>query len=214
MIRDDQIEPERAGCAARLDASDAAVDRDDQMHPLGCEAIERRRLQSIAIPQTLGDEMDDVSAKQFERASQNNRGGDAVDVVIAVNGDALAFGDRGKDAIDRDVPCRSARTDRANRPAKGSGTGGPPRVLRARGSTAIAPWSMRSELLCQDVRPPVVAGMGLPDTVCFQASRCSLWFVFRFGSGPQFGVRISAVSVRCFTLSLATPNHADAAPRT
>jgi predicted transcriptional regulator len=35
-------------------------------------------------------------------ASQNNRGCDAVYVVIAVDGDALAFGDRAEDAIHRD----------------------------------------------------------------------------------------------------------------
>jgi hypothetical protein len=60
MIRDDQIEPERARVCSGLYSSNAAVDRDDKMHPLGREAIERRRLQSITIPQTLGDEMDDV----------------------------------------------------------------------------------------------------------------------------------------------------------
>ena len=106
VIRDDQIEPERARVCSGFHSSNAAVDRDDEMHLLGREAIERRRLQSITIPQTLGDEMDDVGAKQFERASQNDRRCDAVHVVIAVDRDALAFGDRAEDAIHRDCHVR------------------------------------------------------------------------------------------------------------
>ena len=35
MVGDDQIEAERPGVSGRLDAADAAVDRDDQTHVLG-----------------------------------------------------------------------------------------------------------------------------------------------------------------------------------
>ena len=53
--------------ARGLDAADAAVDRDHQPHALGVQAIERGRLQAVAVAQPLGDEVRDVGAQQLER---------------------------------------------------------------------------------------------------------------------------------------------------
>ena len=45
----------------------------------------------------------DLAAEQFERAAQNHRRRDAVDVVIAVHGNTFALGDRAQQAIDGSV---------------------------------------------------------------------------------------------------------------
>ena len=82
--------PELARAPRGFGAADAAVDRDDQLHAFGVQAIERGRLQAVAVAQPLGDEVDDVAAEQLQRAPQDHGGGDAVDVVVAVHGDALA----------------------------------------------------------------------------------------------------------------------------
>jgi hypothetical protein len=54
------------------------------------EALHRRRLQPVAVAQPLGDEVRDVGPEQFQRAPQDDRRGDAVHVVVAVDRDALA----------------------------------------------------------------------------------------------------------------------------
>ena len=59
-------------------------------HAVGVQPLDRRRLQAVAVAQPLGDEVHDVAAEQLERAAQDDRGGHAVDVVVAVDRDALA----------------------------------------------------------------------------------------------------------------------------
>ena len=80
----------RARRAASV-AADAAVDRDDERHAVGVQPLDCGRLQAVAVAQPLGDEVDDVAAEHLERAAQDHGGRDAVDVVVAVNGDALAL---------------------------------------------------------------------------------------------------------------------------
>ena len=63
-------------------------------HAFGVQAIDRGGLQAVAVAQPLGDEVDDVAAEHLERAAQDDRRGDAVDVVVAVDGDALASRER------------------------------------------------------------------------------------------------------------------------
>ena len=100
MVRDDEIEAKLAAAACRLRTANAAVDRDDDMHALGVQAFERGRLESVAITQTLGNEMRHLAAEQLERAPQNHRGRDAVDVVVAVHGNAFAGIDRAQQTFD------------------------------------------------------------------------------------------------------------------
>ena len=89
VVGDDQIDAELARAARRLGAADAAVDRDDQRDAVGVQPLDRRRLQPVAVAQPLGDEVDDVGAEQLERAPQDDGRRDAVDVVVAVDGDPL-----------------------------------------------------------------------------------------------------------------------------
>ena len=63
MIGDDQIDAQLARAARRLGAADAAVDRDDQRHPVGVQPFDCRRLQSVAVLQPLRDEMHHIGAK-------------------------------------------------------------------------------------------------------------------------------------------------------
>ena len=103
VVGDDQIDAELARAPRRIGAADAAVDRDDQRHALGVQPIDRRRLQAVAVAQPLGDEVDDVAAEHLERAPQDHGRRDAVDVVVAVDGDALLARERLLEALDRAV---------------------------------------------------------------------------------------------------------------
>ena len=78
----------------RFGAADAAVDRDDERAPSACSRSIVGRLQAVAVAQPIGDEVHDVAAEQLERAPQDHRRGDAVDVVVAVDDDPLAARDR------------------------------------------------------------------------------------------------------------------------
>ena len=89
----------RAASAPRMPQSTETIERD----AVGVQPLDRRRLQAVAVLQPLGDEVDDVGAEQLERAPQDDRRRDAVDVVVAVDGDPLLPRDRRQDAIDRDA---------------------------------------------------------------------------------------------------------------
>ena len=103
MVRDDQIDAQFAGAPRRVSATDAAIDRNDQRHAFGMQSVDRCWLQPVAVLETLRDEVDHIGAEQFERAPQDDGGGDAVDVVVAVDRDPLAVGDRAHDPLDRDL---------------------------------------------------------------------------------------------------------------
>ena len=100
MVGDDQVDAEFVGPARRLGAADAAVHRDDHLHALGVQPLHGRRLQAVAVAQPLGIEVGDVAAEQFERPPQDDRRGHAVDVVVAVDGNAFAPFERGAEAVD------------------------------------------------------------------------------------------------------------------
>ena len=106
MVGDDQIDAELARAPRGLGAADAAVDRDDQRHALGMQPVDRRGLEAIAVLQPFGDEVDDVAAEQLERPAQDDGRGDAVDVVVAVDGDPLLAGQRLFEPRDRAVHVR------------------------------------------------------------------------------------------------------------
>ena len=100
MVGDDQVDAEFARTARRLAAADAAIDRHDDPHAVGVQALDGRRLQPVAVAQPLRDEMRDVAAEQFQRPAQDHRRGHAIDVVVAVDRDALLAFERGAQPID------------------------------------------------------------------------------------------------------------------
>ncbi len=103
MVRDDEIHPELTGPPSRLGAANAAVHRNHQRDALGVQAIDRGRLQAVAVAQPLRDEVHDVAADELQRAPEDDRRCDAVDVVIAVDRDPLLARHPRHDAIDGDA---------------------------------------------------------------------------------------------------------------
>ncbi len=101
MIGDDEVDVQVARALRGLGAADAAVDGDDQAHALGVQAVDRRRLQAVAVANPLGDEVDHVPAEHLERAPEDDGRGDPVDVVVAVNRDPLFSCDCLFDPFDR-----------------------------------------------------------------------------------------------------------------
>jgi hypothetical protein len=101
MVGDDQVDAELARPHCRLDAADPAVDRDDQLDAVRMQPFDGRRLEPVAVAQSLRDEMGDVGAEQFQRPPQDHGGGDAVDVVVAVDRDAILSLNRREHTLDR-----------------------------------------------------------------------------------------------------------------
>ncbi len=101
MVGDDQIDAQLTSPDGRLHPANPAVHRDAQLHAVLVQPIDRGWLQAIAVAQAVGNEVTNVSAEQLECAAKNDCGGDAVDVVVAVDGDALVIRQRLADARDR-----------------------------------------------------------------------------------------------------------------
>ena len=92
--------PEIARALRRFDAADPAIHRHHHARAVGVQTLDRRGLQAVAILQPVGDEVHDVAAQQLEAAAEDDRRRDAVDVVVPVDGNALAAADRGQQPID------------------------------------------------------------------------------------------------------------------
>ena len=100
MVRDDQIDAELARPPRRVGPASAAVHGNRQRDALGVQAVDGGRLQAVAVAQPFRDEVHDVGAQELQRAPKDDRRRDAVDVVVAVNGDPLLARHGGHDAID------------------------------------------------------------------------------------------------------------------
>ena len=103
MIGHEQIDAERLRPRRRRVTSDAAVDGDDDTPSLGMQAVDRLRLQTIAVGQALGDVMRDIGAQPFQCAPHHNGGADAIGVVVAVHRDWFVPVDGLLQPIDRTV---------------------------------------------------------------------------------------------------------------
>jgi hypothetical protein len=101
MVGDDQVQPQLARAPGGVGGADAAIDRHHHLHVFGGEPVERGRLQPVAVLQPIRNEVHDIGAEQLERAADDHRRRDAVDVVVAVDGDPFAPLDRGEQPIDR-----------------------------------------------------------------------------------------------------------------
>ena len=89
MVGDDEIDSEFARASGCLGGANSAVDRNDERHALGVQPLDRCRLQPVTVAQTLGNEVNDFAAEQLERPPQDDGRRDAVDVIVAMYGDAL-----------------------------------------------------------------------------------------------------------------------------
>ena len=74
-------------------------------------------VEAVSLDQPVRDVLDDLATGRPQEAGQERGGGDAVDVVVAVAGDALARPGGPAGCAPRPGPCPSWRRDRAGRPA-------------------------------------------------------------------------------------------------
>ena len=94
VVGDDQVDAEFPRAHGRFVAPDTTVHRHDDRGALGVQPIDGGGLQTVAVLQSVGDEVADVAAQHLHRATEDDRRGDAIDVVVAMHDDSLAGGKR------------------------------------------------------------------------------------------------------------------------
>ena len=100
MVGDDHIQPDGGSEVHLLVAGDAAVHGDHQRGALVPQALDGLLGQAIALLDPAGDMPQAADAAAFEIVHQQNRGSNAVHVVVAEHGDGLPLADRPLDAGD------------------------------------------------------------------------------------------------------------------
>ena len=92
VIGDDHVDAALDGTMHRLDAGDPAIDGDHELHvALGEHAIEHFHLEAVAIDEAMRHDESGIRAEGTEHRLQHHDRRHAVDVVIAVDHDALAI---------------------------------------------------------------------------------------------------------------------------
>ena len=94
VIGDDQRQAELASSFRFGDARDAAIDGDDHVAALRGDRPQCVVVEAVAFVDAIGDVVIRLRAEQLEAEQQNRRGGHAVGVVIAVDGDSPAGANR------------------------------------------------------------------------------------------------------------------------
>ena len=103
VIGDDELEPDLARVLRLMDRRHSAVDGHDRLDPLAAQRVERLAVQSVA----LCDPVRHIGAHRRVRRDrpqhvpEDRRRHDAVDVVVAVDRDALACAQRVADGLGR-----------------------------------------------------------------------------------------------------------------
>jgi hypothetical protein len=82
MVRDDGVDPEFARVGDRLHRGDAAVHGDDQRAATPMRLVDGALGEPVAVVDAVRDVVLDPCTQLFERAGEQERRGDAVDVVI------------------------------------------------------------------------------------------------------------------------------------
>ena len=102
VVGDDDVDAAIDRQTHRLDRGDAAIDGDHELYvAIGEHALEHFDLQTVAIDEAMRDDEVDVRAERAEDGLQQHDGGDAVDVVVAVDQDRLAIAHRALNALAR-----------------------------------------------------------------------------------------------------------------
>ncbi len=110
VVGDDEVDAKLARAIRGLGRPDATIDRHDDASPIGMEPVDGRRLQPVAVANPVGQEMRHVGPQQLEGATHHDGRGDAVHVVVSVDGDSLPSLDRSEQAVHRLAhPCQSPR---------------------------------------------------------------------------------------------------------
>ena len=90
VVGDDKIDAELFAQLRLLIGRDAAVDRHDQLHALLFERVDGERVEPVALLEPRGDIAGHVAAPAAQIFRQQAGGRDAVNVIIAEDGDMLA----------------------------------------------------------------------------------------------------------------------------
>ena len=90
VVGDDDVEPGGARRGDLVDRGDRAVDGHEQVGAARGEPLDRRRGEAVAVVDPARQVPVDVGAERAQRADEHGGRADAVDVVVAVDGDAGA----------------------------------------------------------------------------------------------------------------------------
>ena len=101
VVGDDQIEVEARGFVRGGEGADAGIHADDEAHAFGRGAREHLGLHAVAVAQAMRDVIADSAAEDLDGGLEQDDGGGAVHVVVAVDEDRLARRDGLLDARDR-----------------------------------------------------------------------------------------------------------------
>ena len=99
VVGDDQLDAQLAGQGRLFHAGDAAIHGDDQLGPVGGQAADGLGVQPVAFVDAMGDVVAGLGAEQFQAEPEDGRAADAVDVVVAVDGDRPPGRDRVEDPL-------------------------------------------------------------------------------------------------------------------
>jgi hypothetical protein len=93
VVDDDHVHAELAGACDLGDAGDAAVERDEEPGPLAGDALDGAGVESVPLVDAVRNVGLRWSADGVEEEGEERGGADAVDVVVAVEGDLLSLDD-------------------------------------------------------------------------------------------------------------------------
>jgi hypothetical protein len=99
VVGHDHVHAELAGSRHLGGGRDAAVDRDDQLHALAGQPLQRLGADAVALLEAAGQVPADLGAQRPQHQDGQRRRADAVGVVVAVHADPLAALGRGQDAV-------------------------------------------------------------------------------------------------------------------
>ena len=106
MVRDDDVDAAIDRAPHRVHAGDSAVNGDHEAHGLLSQnALQHFEFQAVAVDQTMRNDVRCVGAEEAEDGLKEDDGGDAVDIVIAVDQDRF-FVSNG--ALDPLACCRNS----------------------------------------------------------------------------------------------------------
>jgi hypothetical protein len=101
VVGHDHVEAERLRPRDLFDCGDPAVDRQHERAALIREALDRVARDAVALVEAAREVPVDVRAELAQARHGERRRADPVDVVVAVDADALARRDRGADPVAR-----------------------------------------------------------------------------------------------------------------
>ena len=106
--------------AHHLGGANAGIHADDQLHACARGRLHHFGPHAVAVPQPVRHVKICDAAGQFDGLVQDDDGGGAVHVVIAVDQDLFAVADGARKRARPRRPCRAGRADRAGRRARGA----------------------------------------------------------------------------------------------